>query len=221
MKKCHHNFPWDIGELGVFLCCLFYTIGCIFGGFFDLETVERFLPLINHMLLYGSLSLALEPAYEAILFMVRGGSCMSRMRKTKLWGVPSSQHSYAYANTADIEHNSTTSSSDNNEDNGERQTQTQTQTQTLPLKFNWDRCFELGAMIFFCAAGAFGGFPPHPSLALPGQYFWEVGSLFSVARSVVMIRRRKEGLKQLQLQMQKKTTSKSTLRKYSKLNTNA
>lgn len=65
----------------------------------------------------------------------------------------------------------------------------------VPLKFNWDRCLELGAITFFCAAGVFGGFPPHPSLALPGVYFWEVGSLFSVARSCLMVHSRKEGLK--------------------------
>ena len=221
MKDCYNRIPWDIGELGVFLCCLFYTIGCIFGGFFNLDTVERFLPLINHMFLYGSLSLSLEPAWEAYSFVTRGGSCMSRMRKTKLWG--SSSRQYGAIDAADDVENSngSTSSSDNNED-GEKHAQFhQTQTQSIPLKFNWDRCFELSAMIFFCAAGAFGGFPPHPSLALPGQYFWEVGSLFSVARSIVMIRRRREGLKQKQLSdANHSRRTKSRLRKYSKLNAN-
>jgi len=199
------RFPWDIGDLGVFLCCLFYTIGCIFGGFFDYETVDKFLPLINHMFLYGSLSLALEPGYQAILFVVGGGSCLSRMKRTKLCGSPSHQCTKNSDIEVDIEHSSSCSTNDNNngensfEKHAEAQLREPTNTRLsnieAPLKLNWDRCFELGAMIFFCAAGVFGGFPPHPSWALPGQYFWEVGSLFAVARSIVMIHRRKKGLK--------------------------
>lgn len=205
---CCRSFPWDIGDLGVFLCCLFYTIGCVFGGFFDLATVDRFVPLINHVFLYGSLSLALEPAYQAILFVARGGSFSSRVRKTKLFGSPSHRDA--------VDADSSTGSSDNNED-VEKQARVarqaiddDTPTNSVPLGFNWDRCFELGAMVFFCAAGWFGGFPPHPAWALPGQYFWEVGSLFGVARSMVMIHRRREGLKQLRADNSK---TGSTLRK--------
>ena len=155
--------PWGIGDLGLFLCCVFYTIGCVLGGFYGEEDVERFLPAINHAFVYGSFSLALEPLYQVFLFLKRGGSCRSRMGASKLCG---SQQS--------------TSLDDNEE---------------TPLKLNWDRFLELWAMIFFCAAGVFGGFPPHPSLALPGVYFWEVGSLFSVARSCFMLYTRKQGLK--------------------------
>ena len=154
--------PWDIGDLGLFLCCLGYTIGCILGGFFDGEAVDGYLPAINHSFVYGSFALALEPLYQVFLFLKRGGSCRSRMSATKLCGTPSA--------------------SDDDK------------TET-PLKFNWDRCFELCATTFFCAAGVFGGFPPHPSLALPGVYFWEVGSLFGLARSCHMVHRRNQGLK--------------------------
>lgn len=154
--------PWGIGDLGEFLCCLFYFIGCVLGGFFDEEAVENYFPAINHTFVYGSFSLVLEPLYQVFLFFKRGGSCRSRMSASKLCGSP---HSIT----------------DDQEE--------------VPLKLNLDRFFELCATIFFCAAGVFGGFPPHPSLALPGVYFWEVGSLFSVARSCLMLQRRKEGLK--------------------------
>lgn len=180
--------PWGIGDLGEFLCYLFYTIGCVLGGFFDAETVEKFLPAINHMFVYGSFSLALEPAYQVWLFVRRGGSCASRARATKLCGGsdPSSSSSLRAHNWDD---NSTAEDDDNSNND------TVTAPVSLPpLKLNWDRFVELNAMIFFCAAGYFGGFPPHPSMALPGVYFWEVGSLFSVARSVLMMHRRKQGL---------------------------
>jgi len=154
--------PWGIGDLGEFLCFVFYTIGCVLGGFYDEEAVENFLPAINHTFVYGSFSLVLEPLYQAFLFLKRGGSCRSRMSASKLCGSPD------------------TITDDDKE---------------APLKLNWDRCLELGATTFFCAAGVFGGFPPHPSLALPGVYFWEVGSLFSVARSCLMVHSRKVGLK--------------------------
>lgn len=148
-KNCCGS-PWGIGDLGLFLCCLGYAVGCVLGGFYDEEAVDNFLPAINHAFVYGSFSLALEPLYQAFLFLMRGGSCRSRMGASKLCGSPS----------VSME-----------------------EKKEVPLKFNWDRFFELMAMIFFCGAGVFGGFPPHPSLALPGVYFWEVGSLFSVARS--------------------------------------
>lgn len=164
-RRC--GCTWALEDYGMFFCCLFYIIGCILGGFFDQEAVERFLPAINHTFVYGSFSLAVEPVYQAILFLTRGGSCRSRISASKLCGSPSA--------IADSENESDA---------------------TLPpLKFSWDRFFELGAMIFFCAAGLFGGFPPVPALALPGVYFWEVGSLFSVSRSFVMVHERKQGLK--------------------------
>jgi hypothetical protein len=153
-------FPWDIGDWGVFLCCLLYTIGCILGGFYDEEAVEAFLPAINHTFLYGSLALALEPLYEFFLSVKNGGSCRSRLTNQKLFGL----------------------SPDNNDENAE-------------LKLNWDRFYEIWAMIGFCVAGSFGGFPPHPSLALPGVYFWMVGSLFAVARSFHMLYLRRQGLR--------------------------
>ena len=158
--------PWGIGDLGEFLCYVGYTVGCVLGGFFDEQAVDRFLPAINHAFVYGSFSLALEPLYQVFLFLKRGGSCRSRMSATKLCG----------------------SSSDDDDDN-------KTETSLPQLKFNWDRCLELFATTFFCAAGVFGGFPPHPAFALPGVYFWEVGSLFSVARSCLMVYRRSQGLK--------------------------
>lgn len=176
-------FTWGIGDIGEFACYLGYTIGCIFGGFFGAEAIDnKFLPTINHSFLYGSLFLALEPLYQAFLLLTRGGSCLSRMRASKLCGSPS-----------DVMHNNSTITCKtvSSED-------TEARVSPPPLKLNWDRLFELCAMIFFCAAGVFGGFPPHPSLALPGQYFWEVGSLFSVARSLLMIQKRNRGLKAIQ-----------------------
>lgn len=163
------TFPWDIADVGMFLCCLGYIVGCILGGFFDTDTVESFLPAINHAFLYGSFSLTLEPLYQVYLFLRRKGSCRSRMSATKLCG--------------------TILAVDRGEDDDEAE------KPPAPLKLSWDRFFELNAMIFFCAAGYFGGFPPHPHLALPGVYCWEVGSLFSVARSFCMLNARKQGLK--------------------------
>ena len=158
---------WGVGDLGMFLCCLFYTIGCVLGGFFNQTAVENFLLAINHTFLYGSFSLVLEPFYQVILFFARGGSLRQRVGATKLCGSPP----------------------------GLRDGDGAGDTPPPPLKLSWDRVFELLAMVFFCAAAVFGGFPPHPSHVLPGVYFWEVGSLFSVARSFVMVRDRREGLK--------------------------
>mmetsp|Transcript_8677 Transcript_8677/g.21163 ORF Transcript_8677/g.21163 Transcript_8677/m.21163 type:complete len:350 (+) Transcript_8677:25-1074(+) len=163
------KFPWDIADIGMFLCCLGYIVGCILGGFFDADTVDEFLPAINHAFLYGSFALTLEPLYQVYLFLRRKGSCRSRMSATKLCGTASA-----------------IASGDDDDDMEKTQP---------PLKFSWDRFFELNAMIFFCAAGYFGGFPPHPLLALPGVYCWEVGSLFSVARSFCMLHARRQGLK--------------------------
>ena len=90
----------------------------------------------------------------------------------------------------------------------------------LPLKkINWDYFFEIGAMIFFCAAGLFGGFPPHPSLALPGVYFWEVGSFFSVARSCHMLHRRKQGLEKEAILQRRKLSMEgvSSLRQHDRI----
>lgn len=165
------KFPWDIADVGMFLCCLGYIVGCILGGFFDAPTVEKFFPAINHAFLYGSFSLTLEPLYQVYLFLRRKGSCRSRMSATKLCGTSSAIDS----------------GTDDDDDEAEKT--------PAPLKISWDRFFELNAMIFFCAAGYFGGFAPHPSLFLPGVYCWEVGSLFSVARSFCMLNARKEGLK--------------------------
>ena len=160
--------PWGIGDFGGYLCYLFFVIGCILGGFFDEATVESFLPPINHTFLYGSFSLTLEPIYQGFLFLRRGGSFRSRMGATKLCG-------------------SSTIHEDSNNDDDE--------SVVTPLKINWDRFLELSATTFYCAAAVFGGFPPHPSLALPGVYFWEVGSLFSLARSFFMLYQRNQGLK--------------------------
>lgn len=156
--------PWGLGDWGLFVCCLFYTVGCVLGGFFEQPAVEDFLPAINHAFLYGSLALALEPLQQAALFLARGGSLRRRVGLTKLCGAPPAA---------------------GDEDDAPLK----------PLKLSWDRTFELFAMIFFIAAAVFGGFPPHPSHVLPGVYFWEVGSLFSVARSFVMVHNRKCGLK--------------------------
>ncbi len=168
------SIPWDIEDWGVFLCCLFYTIGCILGAFFNEEKVDSFLPAINHTFVYGSFSLALEPVYSLLLFLRRKVTSESK--------------------------DDNDSDSLCNED--ERKLQ------------RWDRFFELSAMVFFCAAGVFGGFPPHPSLALPGVYFWEVGSLFAVARSILMMHRRNVGLKSLQQKNLADNIAKSSLRRH-------
>jgi len=165
-RRC--NSPWDLGDLGEFLCYVFYIIGCILGGFFNEEKVEEFLPAINHMFVYGSFSLALKPTYQLIVYLYG-----------KVGKATKSSASASSTISTDID-----SDSNNVYDEGNLQ--------------RWDHFFELSAMIFFCAAGVFGGFPPHPSLALPGVYFWEVGSLFSVARSLLMMYRRDKGLKYLQ-----------------------
>jgi hypothetical protein len=175
--------PWGIGDFGAFLCYQFYTIGCVLGGFFDEEAVERFLPAINHIFVYGSFSLALEPLYQVFLFLTRGGSCRSRIGATKLCGSSS---------TTSVDSNLT---ADNNNSNNNNSNSNETETSLLQLKLNWDRGLELFAMTFFCAAGVFGGFPPHPSLALPGVYFWLVGSLFSMAGAFLMVYHRNQGLK--------------------------
>ena len=152
--------PWGVGDFGEILCYILWIVGCVFGGFFDEETTMRFIPVVDHTFLYGSLALAIEPLYQAFLFVTRGGSCRSRMGASKLCG----------------------SGNDGTE-------------ATEQLKFNWDRCFELWAMIFFCLAGVFGGFSPSDHLKLFGVYCWEVGSLFGVARSFLMLHRRRQGLK--------------------------
>jgi len=157
-----YSCPWGIGDLGELLCYLFYTIGCVLGGFFDADTVEQFLPVINHTFLYGSFSLVLEPVYRVLLFL------------RKIFS------------TSPTNKSNDTNNVDNN---------TTTERSVSPMnEFNWDRCLELSATFFFCAAGVFGGFAPHPSLALLGVYFWEVGSCFSVARSFFMIHKRNQGL---------------------------
>jgi hypothetical protein len=175
--------PWGMGDLGEFLCYSFYAIGCVMGGFFDEQAVDRFLPAINHTFVYGSFSLALEPLYQVFLFLTRGGSCRSRIGATKLCGSSS---------TTSVDSNLT---ADNNNSNNNNSNSNETETSLLQLKLNWDRCLELFAMTFFCAAGVFGGFPPHPSLALPGVYFWLVGSLFSMAGAFLMVYHRNQGLK--------------------------
>ena len=186
------GFPWNLGETGEFLCYLFYVIGCVLGGFFDEERVERYLPAINHMFVYGSFSLVLEPAHQVFLFLTRGGGCMERMAVTRLCG--SSPSPPRVGEDAIPDGDSATGSAST--DTGSRTVPASNLGKPQPqLRLHWDRALELSATAFFCAAGVFGGFPPHPSLALPGVYFWEVGSLFSVARSVLLIRRRGRGLR--------------------------
>jgi len=164
--------PWRIREFGEFLSYIFYVIGCVLGGFFDEESVEEYLPVINHMFVYGSFSLALEPLYRVLLFFTRSFMRFSHRIATKLSGSPSpSIHA------------------DNSSNNNE------SPQPPLKQKLRLDRCLELLAIFFFCAAGLFGGFPPHPSLALPGVYFWGVGSLLCVARSFLMVYDRNQGLK--------------------------
>eukprot|EP00751_Fragilariopsis_kerguelensis_P032781 CAMPEP_0170967454 /NCGR_PEP_ID=MMETSP0735-20130129/42592_1 /TAXON_ID=186038 /ORGANISM="Fragilariopsis kerguelensis, Strain L26-C5" /LENGTH=350 /DNA_ID=CAMNT_0011386135 /DNA_START=59 /DNA_END=1111 /DNA_ORIENTATION=- len=170
---CTHNesgcCPWSIGEVGELMCNVFWLIGCVLGGFFkDEATVESFLPTINHTFAYGSFSLAVEPVYQLFLFGKKKGSFRSRLRTMKLFGGSSSSSS---SSSSFIGIDTTVDVSD--EENA--------------LTLNLDRCFELGAMIFFCAAAIFGGFPPHPSLALPGVYCWIVGSFFGLARSFLLM----------------------------------
>ena len=174
------NCPWGIGDFGDYLCYQFYTIGCVLGGFFDEDSVVGFLPAINHIFVYGSFSLALEPLYQVFLFLTAEGSCRSRVSATKLFGSSSTTR-------VDSNINSNTDDSSSNI--------SETEPSLPQLKLNWDRCLELFATTFFCAAGIFGGFPPHPSLDLPGVYFWLVGSLFSLARTFLMVYHRYQGLK--------------------------
>ena len=182
----------NLGETGEFLSYLFYVIGCVLGGFFDEERVERYLPAINHMFVYGSFSLVLEPTHQVFLFLTRGGGCMERMAVTRLCG--SSPSSPRVGGDAIPDGDTATGSAST--DTGSRTVPASNLGKPQPqLRLHWDRALELSATAFFCAAGVFGGFPPHPSLALPGVYFWEVGSLFSVARSVLLIRRRGRGLR--------------------------
>ena len=177
-KLIRGNGPWDIGDWGEFLCYVFYTIGCVFGGFFNAETVERFLPAINHTFVYGSFSLAIKPTYQLILYLL----AKIGVRSTNEANESSSSSATIPVGTDD----NTSSSKDEKE---------APVSATLSKIIFWDWIFELGAMFFFCAAGVFGGVPPHPSLALPGVYFWEVGSFFSVARSFSMVSKRNEILK--------------------------
>ena len=174
MKIC----PWGIGDFGAFLCFLLYIIGCTLGGFFDEETVELYLPAINHMFVYGSFSLLLEPVYKLFVFLFKEknsngpDSSISNLKKGET-SLPSSNDTSSESSTDKID--------DNNKKEG--------------MKFNWDCLFESGAILFYCGAALFGGFPPHPSAALPGVYFWEVGSLCSFARTLLMVQRRKQGLR--------------------------
>ena len=173
-KLIRGNGPWDLGDWGEFLCYVFYTIGCVFGGFFDAETVDRFLPAINHTFVYGSFSLAIKPTYQLILYLLAKMGVTSKKEESE---------------------SSSTTIPAGTDDNISQKEETALESPTLTKILFWDWIYELGAMFFFCAAGVFGGFPPHPSLALPGVYFWEVGSLFSVARSFSMISKRNELLK--------------------------
>ena len=159
MKKC----PWGIGDFGEYLCYQFYTIGCVLGGFFDEDSVKGFFPAINHIFVYGSFSRALEPLYQVFLCLTRGGSCRSGMSATKLCASSSTPRVDSNINSTS---NSTSKSNSNTEDN---KTNISEVEPLLPqLKLNRDRCLELFATTFFCAAGVFGGFPPHPSLAPEG-----------------------------------------------------
>ena len=171
--------PWRIGEFGEFLCYVFYVIGCVMGGFFHEESVEEYLPVINHMFVYGSFSLALEPLYRVLLFFTQSSIRFSHKIAAKLTESPSPL-------TLPSIHADNSSNNNNNNESSQS---------PLKLKLRLDRCLELLAIIFFCAAGLFGGFPPHPSLALPGVYFWGVGSLLCVARSFLMLYDRNQVLK--------------------------
>jgi hypothetical protein len=100
--------PWGIEDLGEFLCYIFFIIGCIIAGCFNEETVLKYYPVINHMFVYGSFSLTLEPFYQVILFLTRGGNCRSRMGASKLCG------SGVFTTTTTT---TTTSDNDNGNDN--------------------------------------------------------------------------------------------------------
>jgi hypothetical protein len=65
------------------------------------------------------------------------------------------------------------------------------------LSLNWDRVWELLAMSSFCVAGIFGGFGPTTEDIAVGVYFWEVGSIFCLFRSLRMWRTRRVGLRRL------------------------
>jgi hypothetical protein len=170
--------PWGIGDVGAFLCYTFFIIGCILAGFFNEEKVLEYYPVINHMFVYGSFSLTLEPFYQVILFLTRGGNCRSRMGESKLCGSGGS---------------TTNNDNDNDNDNVESSVQV-----APPLKLQWDRLLELFAIASFCSAGVFGGFHPHHNAALAGLYFTEVGSLFCLARSFLLVYERRVGLKAMQ-----------------------
>ncbi|OEU07575.1 hypothetical protein FRACYDRAFT_250997 [Fragilariopsis cylindrus CCMP1102] len=126
--------PWGIEDLGAFLCYCFFIIGCILyilASYSNKETGLKYYPVIEHMFVYGSFSLTIEPFYQVILFFTRGGNCRSRIGASKLWSIS-------------------------------------------------------------C------GFYPHPDAALAGVYFAEIGSLLCLARSFLMVNKRRVGLKAMQ-----------------------
>ena len=154
-----------------------------FGAFFVAEAIDnKFLPTINHSFLHVSQFLAMEPLYQAFLFLRRGGSCISRMRVSQVIGSPSDMTCDTSSGAYKI-----TSSEDS-------------EVPAFPpaLKLNLNRPFELCAMFFVFAEGVFRGFIPHPSLALLVQHFWEFGSLFSASQSLLMIQKRHRVRKALQ-----------------------
>ena len=178
----------NLGETGEFLSYLFYVIGCVLGGFFDEERVERYLPAINHMFVYGSFSLVLEPAHQVFLFLTRGGGCMERMAVTRLCGSSPSSPPSRWGCHPRRRFRHRQRQQRHRQPHCPRQQPRQAAAAAeAPPGTGPSSCPPRPSS---ARRACSEDFPPHPSLALPGVYFWEVGLLFSVARSVLLIRRR-------------------------------
>ena len=183
----------NLGETGEFLCYLFYVIGCVLGGYFHEERVERYLPAINHMFVYGSFSLVLEPTHQVFLFLTRGGGCMERMAVTRLCGSSPSSPPSRWGCHPRRRFRHRQRQHRHRQPHCPRQQPRQAAAAAeAPPGTGPSSCPPRPSS---ARRACSEDFPPHPSLALPGVYFWEVGSLFSVARSVLLIRRRGRGLR--------------------------
>ena len=181
--------PWGIEDLGAFLCYIFFIIGCILyilASYSNKESGLKYYPVIEHMFVYGSFSLTIEPFYQVILFFTRGGNCRSRIGASKLCGPGGSTTTITTTNDND---------NDNDIDNDNVGSLVEV---TTPLKLQWDRLLELFAIAFFCSGSISCGFYPHPDAALAGVYFAEIGSLLCLARSFLMVNKRRVGLKAMQ-----------------------
>ena len=133
------SFPLGIWEVGGFLFKFFWLVGCIFGGFFKEQTVEKYIPLINQMFVYGSFSLLLETVYKVFLCVQNKFNMLEKCGKRGTYGT------YWIMDTQFQKDANTLESSE-----------LPSQRKIQFNNWNWDWCNKLSTMLFFCLAGILG-----------------------------------------------------------------